>query len=39
MTQVNFSTKEKQTHRVVYHSMVVTKGEEEWWRDGLGVWD
>ena len=38
MTQMNLSTKQKQTHRH-REQTVVAKGEEGWEREVLGVWD
>ena len=38
MTQMNLTTKQKQTHRHREQS-VVAKGEGRWGREGLGVWD
>lgn len=36
-TQMNFSMKQKQTHRE--NKVVVAKGERELGRDGLGIWN
>ena len=37
MTQMNRSM--KQRLRDIENRLVVAKGEEEWGRDGLGVWE
>ena len=37
-SQMNLSTKQKQTHRY-REQTVVAQGEWEWGRDGVGVWN